>query len=365
MRKGRTTTLGLALAVGCAPLLLAGCIVPSPSPGRIAQLNSVAAINSTNAYAAGSFVDSTGAHDLMEHWDGKSWQEVFLPPPFGTGLGAITAVNASNIWAVSNRRTLHFDGTSWRSLPNPAGVAMLNVASAPDGSVYGYGTSNETNHGTNNPTYTLFVMTAGGWHLTSPVPTVGPECSVLYTTGLTVVKADDVWAVGNGTNCAALLHWTGDRWQQSPPVSTTGVARLYAVSARSDDDVWAVGARITQSGQHGNSLVIHYNGARVASVPTVDTTGSGYLYGVDATAEGVWAVGAAPEGTESENMLIKKLTGNQMVDQSVEQPPIVPPTGPLAELRGVSVVDGAVTSVGSYDPSFGESTTLTDRRNAN
>ena len=78
MRKSRTTTVGIALAVGCVPLLLAGCIVPSPSPGKNALLDSVAAISSTNAYAAGSFVDSTGGHDLMEHWDGKAWQEVFL-----------------------------------------------------------------------------------------------------------------------------------------------------------------------------------------------------------------------------------------------------------------------------------------------
>ena len=279
------------------------------------------------------------------------------PPPFGTGLDGITAVNASNIWAVSDRRTLHFDGTSWRSLPNPAGVRMQKVSGGRDGTVYGYGLDS---HGTG----TFFQMTAGGWRLIGFLPTVGPECNVVYTTDLTVVKANDVWAVGNGNSCAALLHWTGNRWQQSPPVSTTGVARLNAVSALSDNDVWAVGERLTQSGQHGNSLVIHYDGARMASVPTVDTTGSGFLLDVDATAEGVWAVGRSPEGSLAEDMLIKKLTGNHMVDQPVQRP-AGPPTGPLADLSGVSVADGVVTSVGLYDPSFGEEATLTDRRDAN
>ena len=177
----------------------------------------------------------------MEHWDGKAWQEVFLPPPFGTGLDAITAVNASNVWAVGEGRTLHFDGSSWRSLPNPAGIVMQNVASAPDGSVYGFGHTIGTNHGTNSTPNTLFQMTARGWRSTSPLPTVGPLCSVSYATGLAVVKASDVWAVANGNGCAALLHWTGERWQQSLPVST-GVAYLNAVSALSDHDVWAVGA---------------------------------------------------------------------------------------------------------------------------
>ncbi len=241
MGRRRTSLMASAAVLGSVPALLAGCVVPSPSPGRNALLNSVAAISSTNAYAAGSFVDGSGQHDLMEHWDGKAWQEVFLPPPFGTGLDAITAVNASNVWAVGEGRTLHFDGSSWRSLPNPAGIVMQNVASAPDGSVYGFGHTIGTNHGTNSTPNTLFQMTARGWRSTSPLPTVGPLCSVSYATGLTVVKASDVWAVANGNGCAALLHWTGERWQQSLPVST-GVAYLNAVSALSDHDVWAVGA---------------------------------------------------------------------------------------------------------------------------
>src|SRR5882724_5640067 len=70
-----------AAAVIALPLLMTSCIYPSPSPGPNALLRGVAAVNTSNAYAVGSFQDSTGMHDLMEHWNGKSWQEVFLPPP--------------------------------------------------------------------------------------------------------------------------------------------------------------------------------------------------------------------------------------------------------------------------------------------
>ncbi len=54
-------------------------------------------------------------------------------------------------------------------------------------------------------------------------------------------------------------------------------------------------------------------------------------------------MGRSPEGPLAQDMLIKKLTGSQMVDQPVQRLPLTRSTGYLAELRGVSVVDGVVT----------------------
>lgn len=364
MHKRRTVAL-LTAALAAASLLLAGCIVPSPSPGTNAYLTSVAAVSSTNAYAAGSFYDKTGQHDFMEHWNGTSWQEVFLPGPFGTGLIAITAVNASNLWAVSDKRTLHFDGTSWRSLPNPPAVVMQNVASAADGAVYGYGRPD-------NGGFKMFLMTAGGWRLVSTFPATGPACAVgSNITDLAVVKAKDVWATGNGNTCTAVLHWDGTRWQQSPPLATNGgIPQLQAVSAPADTSVWVVGARRTTDAGSGreahHSVVLHWNGAHWTSVPTTDTAGAGFLTDVDATTEGVWAVGTSPVGGLMAGMLIKKLMGSQMVDQPVQPLPIAgSPTEHTGFLSGVSVNDGVVTSVGMYVPRDATNATLIDRRNAN
>ena len=375
MRRPRTAVLiSTALTLGTAPLLLAGCIYPSPSPGPNAQLRAVTAVNTSNAWAVGNFVDRSGQHDLMEHWNGKNWQEVLLPPPFGTSLSGITAVNASNIWAVGGVRTLHFNGVSWRSIGDPGGIAIGDVASGSDAAVYGLGESLPIpgiplDHQP-LPHYGLMVMTAANWRSVSAIPTaVSPDtCDISKgAEDLSVVKANDVWVVGNGTLgntttvCTRALHWNGSTWQSTAMPAITGSPRLYAVSARAANDVWAVGAVFTMNASHANvenSLVMHWNGAKWAVLPSPDSRGDAFLKDIDATAEGVWAVGAAMSSPiSSEDALIKKWTGTSMADQST-------PDLPFADFTGVSVADGAVTSVGWYQPRSSVVATLTDRRNA-
>jgi hypothetical protein len=102
-------------------------------------------------------------------------------------------------------------------------------------------------------------------------------------------------------------------------------------------------------------------------VPTVDNEGDGILTDVDATPAGVWAVGTAPQfGGFTQDPLIKKWTGSAMVDQPIQRLPVAGTTGQdSGYFAGVSVRDGAVTSVGFYTPRFPVTATLTDRRNAN
>jgi hypothetical protein len=65
------------------------------------------------------------------HWDGKSWSLIETPNPgaFGTALEGITALSASDIWAVGQTQssatgpvgtlTEHFNGTSWSVAASP------------------------------------------------------------------------------------------------------------------------------------------------------------------------------------------------------------------------------------------------------
>ena len=316
----------------------------------------------------------------MEHWNGRNWQVVALPPsPLGSGLDAITAVNASNIWAVGPFRTLHFNGLSWRSLPNPSSLVTSNVASAPDGAVYGMGQGFSV-----SSSYKLVVMTAGGWRLVSviPGPTTHRICDggFLRLEDLSVGSSKDIWVVGSTTgaspndshSCAVAIHWNGATWQSFATPTVVGAPELLGVSARAANDVWAVGDRTTTVASTGqdlyNSLVLHWNGTRWASVPSVDTRGGGFLFDIDATAQGVWAVGTAPQqGGFPAGMLVKRWSGTAMVDQPVQPLPVSGPEfldGP--QLEGVSVRDGVVVSVGSYSPKAEfDTVTLTERRNAN
>ena len=376
MRRSRSSIIaGAAVTAAAVPFLLTGCIFPSPSPGTAATLRGVAAVNASNAWGVGGFGDRTGDHELMEHWNGKNWQPVVLPQPIGHALYSVTAVNASNVWATGSQRTLHFNGLSWRSLPNPAGTVVWDVASAADGTVYRLGSGNSAS--------TLQAMTAGGWRQVSiiPKPTSHRACDggSAGPADVTVLKADDVWVVGNtfgtGTNaahsCTFAIHWNGTAWQSYATPSVAGEPELLAVSARAANDVWAVGERITVVALTGreidNSIVMHWNGTTWASVPTVDLFGGGRLNDVDATGNGVWAVGTSPQlGGYTSDMLIKKWSGSAMVDQPVQRLPVAgAPTTDSGDLSSVSVRDGVVTSVGSYRPSVNVIATLTDRRNAN
>jgi hypothetical protein len=367
MRISRSSILVAAAALVATPVLVTSCVVPSPSPGTGAALNAVAAVNATTAWAVGKFNDSTGSHELMERWNGKTWQEVFLPPPIGTSLSAVTAVSGSNVWAVGSRRTLHFGGLGWRSIPNPAGIAMYDVAGAADAAVYGLG-----RNGTNADS--LWLMTAGGWRTVSAIPaaTLPQTCDVSKgATNLAVLKAGDVWLVGNGKqvgsnqSCIAALHWNGTAWQSSTTPTIVG-ASLAAVSARAANDVWAVGETVTRDQQLGvtfeSCLALHWNGTTWTSVPV---RGSGFLRDVDASGAGVWAVGTALVGSGFPvGMLIVKWDGKALVRQTVQALPTAGSVEDNSNLSGVSVRAGVVTSVGNYMPRPNVLATLTERRNA-
>lgn len=115
-------------------------IVPSPASPTI---NAVVDLSPTNAWAVGGDIS---------HWNGTSWK-VVATLKSGSGLGAITSVSATDLWAVGStavgnnpRTTLaeHFNGTVWSVVPtpnpNPATFTTLEgVSSTTSGHVYAVG----------------------------------------------------------------------------------------------------------------------------------------------------------------------------------------------------------------------------------
>jgi len=116
----------------------------------------------------------------------------------------------------------------------------------------------------------------GAFHIV-PSPNVYNSSGFFY--GVAAPASNDAWAVGaahpGGT--ALLTHWDGQRWQRVTP---PGPAALYAISARTAADIWAVGDQI-----------MHWDGTQwtaVAGPPGL----TGPLRGVVALADDdVWAVG--------------------------------------------------------------------------
>lgn len=228
---------------------------PSSNPGTYSNdLLAVDALSPTDAWAVGTWENGPeDQHSLVEHWDGTRWTHVRSPnrgTTHSTELDSVSAVAPDDVWAVghyyeSGYKTLveHWDGTQWSVVDSP-----------------------------NRP---------------------GSDGSILK--GVSAVAADDVWAVGgrapNADDTPLIEHWDGATWSiVEGPMPT--LSTLLAVSARSANDVWAVGYRFNQSFDI-KTLIEHWDGVRWTAVR--DASGSrytGYLTGVSArSADDVWAVG--------------------------------------------------------------------------
>ncbi len=120
-----------------------------------------------------------------------------------------------------------------------------------------------------------------------------------WLNGVSVVSACDAWAVGGYSDARGggglIEHWNGYRWI---PQLIPGIEQLYAVSALSRTDAWAVGSNFPP-GQIDHALALHWNGTvwHAVPVPNAGHTASSTLYGVSAVSpRDIWAVGGYQSG---------------------------------------------------------------------
>ena len=239
-------------------------VLPAPRPDGI--LHAVAARTPHNVWAVGTRKRGLDFGTLIEHWNGTTWMVVPSPsPPVAHGqrryaiLQAVTATSPTDVWAAgytvigipaTASRTLieHWNGQRWTIVPSP------NVTSS--------GVTND------------FLFSVSG------------------------SRRDDVWAVGSWGNDLAggyggkgdhalTLHWDGRRWSRSASPVLRQRALLSGVAAAAGR-AWAVGDRGLQPHQH--TLIERFEGKRWSVVPSPPGFS---LSAVSARSrQGVWAVGA-------------------------------------------------------------------------
>jgi hypothetical protein len=152
---------------------------------------------------------------LVEHWNGTLWS-VVPSPNVGlnnNSLFSVTTVSANDVWAVgistsnsNNDQTLiqHWDGTQWSVVPSPNVGSQTNdlfevaAASANDIWTVGRYINNE------NVSLTLIQHWDGSKWSVVPSPNVGPGNNILQ--GLTMISANDVWAVGEYDNSSSIFR---------------------------------------------------------------------------------------------------------------------------------------------------------------
>jgi hypothetical protein len=181
-----------------------------PNPDGFADvLTGVAAASSSDAWAVGYYVNSTGSHALIEHWNGKTWTVQTSPNPSGGALYGAAAVSSSDAWAVGayTGGTLveHWNGRSWKVQKSP-------------------------NHGGSSNNNGLF--------------------------GVAATSSSDAWAVGDyynvlGFRQTLIEHWNGTAWKVQTSRNPGGSSNdnlLPGVAAVSAKAVWAVGDYSTTRG---------------------------------------------------------------------------------------------------------------------
>lgn len=224
------------------------------------SLSSIVALSTTNAWLVGNYYQSPQMPNaaLIEHWNGTTWSQVTAAYPKGsqhTFLNAITALSATNIWAVgsydngitSPGYTLveHWNGTTWSliSAPNPGpnNNVLLSVSRIPNTNDL-WAVGFEFN---GSQTQNLIEYWNGTvWSLvTVPQPGVGGQLS-----GVVALSANSAWVVGNYTNgqgdeYTLTEYWNGTTWNViSSPNPSTYSSLSSLVSVPGSTTLWAVGS---------------------------------------------------------------------------------------------------------------------------
>jgi hypothetical protein len=128
-------------------------------------------------------------------------------------------------------------------------------------------------------------------NMPGPAP-VSPGATFTQLAAVTALSACDVWAVGDASGRALILHFDGTRWTRSVSPSAGPGSALFGVAATSHDDAWAVGEVARPAPGGVSTLILHWNGAAWSTVHSPTPNGFAQLNGVAATAAGnAWAVG--------------------------------------------------------------------------
>jgi hypothetical protein len=241
-------------------------IVSSPNATGANQLRAVVAISATNAWAVGFSNNNGTVHTLTEHWNGSKWSIVSSPNvgTLGSVLYSVTKVSATNIWAVgeysaslstgvyAQTLTEHWNGSKWSvvSSPNagPSGSAnggFFGVTAVAASNIWavGYYVVNGT-----TPVQTTLIEHWNGskWSIVSS-PNVASDVNRLF--GVAFISASNVWTVGystpisGGSDQTLTEHWNGTSWSivSSPNVGSSNNDLNGVTTIPANNQVWTAG----------------------------------------------------------------------------------------------------------------------------
>jgi len=133
VQKNVGALLGLVLTLGSMTPVAASSscswqVYMPPNAAGYQSLYAVDPISSNDVWAAGFFItDSGDQHMLFEHFDGTQWSTVKAPKNtlFSPVIYGRSHFASNDVWAVGvasdDPITMHWNGKTWKIVPNPAG----------------------------------------------------------------------------------------------------------------------------------------------------------------------------------------------------------------------------------------------------
>lgn len=208
-----------------------------------------------DVWAVGYYTDASGnGQTVLEHSTdgGQTWQETTEGAGF---LYAIDGTSANDIWAAGTTPnefalTLHYTN-NWTIILNPTslGTQLLGVSARTPTDVWAVGTG---------PSGKAFTMHWNGTWTIETAPSPGPTSNAIW--GVTAVAANDVWAVGRSDsapdNAGFVIHWNGSAWS-STPIQFKDGTDLFGIAALSSTNIWAVGSYFDTTNNTITALIEH------------------------------------------------------------------------------------------------------------
>lgn len=263
-----------------------------PAPGHDADLVSVTATSTANAWAAGwDCTTKACAADaaLLVRWNGTSWSKATLPAG-SSYLDAVSAASTRDAWAAGSGTSggllLHWNGTAWtkasvKSLGADTYLTAVADHTKTDAWVGGGGATGALLAHWNGTAWTKTKATGTG---------TGSGVTSLSD----VPGTDDAWALVEGSGQTLVLHWNGTKWAKTalPASVVDSYAYLDSVSASSSSDAWISGEQYRATKDTFLNLTLHWNGTKWAVVKAPNPGTADSLLGTsDVSATDAWAVG--------------------------------------------------------------------------
>jgi hypothetical protein len=195
--------------------------LPAIPSATSSQLNSVAAVSATDAWAVGSFLDGTATRPLLLHWNGTSWLRLSGPrlssSAFPALLTSVAATSARNAWAIgvagspAQGLILHWNGRAWAKAKLP-GLPATSTR--------------------------LLGVTA--------------------TSASNAIVVGDFTPAGSSASRPLILRWNGSAWKQAMTPEPIGAeVFLTGVGASASGSAWAVGVATDSASQATTAFALH------------------------------------------------------------------------------------------------------------